>query len=99
MDYVFTADGRLEGMTTVQQLVLLAILDIDFSTLTEKGPNFQNVLAALVSTALAPLVRQKLVRIKQVIVLEPSQDAGLASVDWIDLTTGAPQQTPIGTTQ
>lgn len=95
-DYVMQADGRLQGMPTVAQLVLIAIQDIDLSTLTEKGPNFKGVLAGLVGTALAPLIAQKLVRIKQVTVLEPTKDSGFAEVDWIDLTTMAIKQTAIG---
>src|ERR1019366_3551405 len=95
-DYVMLADGRLQGMTSVAQLVLIAIKDIDLSTLTEKGPNFKQAIASIVAGALAPLVAQKRVRIKQVVVLEPGKDQGLASVDGVDLTSGAPVQTTIG---
>jgi|SRR6185312_13570183 len=95
-DYVMLGDGRLRGMPSVAQLVLLAIEGIDLSRLTEKGPNFKGVLSSLVTTALAPLVAQKLVRVRQVTVLEPTRDAGFAQVDWVDLTTGAPVQTTIG---
>lgn len=95
-DFVMQADGRLQGMPTVAQLVLIAIKDIDLSPLSEKGKNFKQALASLVSGALSQLVAQKLVRIKQVTVLEPTKDSGFANVDWIDLTNGAPQQTPIG---
>lgn len=89
-------DGRLQGMATVAQLVLIAIKNIDLSSLTEKGPNFQGVLKSLVAAALAELVAQKKIRIKQVTVLEPTSDSGFANVDWIDLTTGTPGQTQIG---
>jgi hypothetical protein len=95
-DYVVQSDGRLQGMPTVAQLVLIAVQNIDFSPLREKGPHFAASLKALIAAALAPLVAAKQVRVRQIVVLEPNQDAGLASVDWIDLTNGAPQQTVIG---
>ena len=95
-DYVMLADGRLQGMGTAAQDVLIAIRNIDLSSLTEKGPNFQGVLSNLVAGALAPLVLQKLIRIKQVVVFEPTQDSGFASVDWFDLTTGQSATTAIG---
>jgi len=95
-DYVMLADGRLQGMQTVAQLVLIAIEDIDLSTLTEKGPNFKQALSTIVANSLAYLVAQKLVRIKQITVSQPGKDQGIASVDWIDLTNGQPVQTIIG---
>ena len=95
-DYVFTADGRLQGMPTVRQLVLLAITDIDLSTLTEKGPNFAATLTTLVQNALASLITRKLVLLKQVTVLQPSSDSGIAVANWVDLTNGEPVETPIG---
>jgi hypothetical protein len=95
-DYVMQADGRLQGMPTVEQLVLLAILRIDTSDLQEKTPNFRNVLSGRVENALASLIQAKQVQIRQLVVLSPNQDAALALLDWVDLTTGAPVQTPIG---
>jgi hypothetical protein len=99
-DYVMQADGRLQGMSTVNQLVLLAIRNtIDLSALTEKGPNFAQALTALVQVALAPLIAQKLVGLQSVQVLDGSKvlglnpSAGIAVVNWVDLTTGQPQAT------
>jgi hypothetical protein len=97
-DYVFTADGRLQGMPTVEQLVLLAITRIDLSRITEKGPGFKKFFASLVQAALADLIGRKLVQIKSIDVLEPNPDAGLAVLNWIDLTTGQPVPTTIGGT-
>jgi hypothetical protein len=93
-DYSFLPDGRLQGMPTVNQLVLLAILNnIDLSTLTEKGPNFAKTLTALVQTALADLIQRKFILLTSVVVTQPTQDSGLAVANWLDLTTGEPQQT------
>jgi hypothetical protein len=85
-------------MPTVEQLVLLAITRIDLSRITEKGANFKKFLASLVQAALADLITRKLVQIKTITVLEPNPDAGLAVVNWIDLTTGQPVPTTIGGT-
>ena len=88
-DYEFTTDGRLVGMPNVQQLVLLAVANIDLSSLAERPPGFLNKLTNLVATAFAPLVQQKLVRLVNV-VLPPvgNPDGALAIANWIDLTTG-----------
>jgi hypothetical protein len=99
-DYVFTADGRLEGMATVQQLVLLAIDNIDLSTVQQKGPNFQRALANRVQVALADLVTRGLVQILSVTVTsQGNPDAGIAILSWRDLTQGPRSEaltTPVG---
>lgn len=88
-DYVFTNDGRVVGMPTVPQLVLLALLNnVDLSRVQEKGPNFRQFLASVVQDALGDLIAQGLVLLTGVQVLEPNPDAGLALVSWLDLTTG-----------
>jgi hypothetical protein len=93
-DYQFTSDGRLQGMPGVDQLVLLALLNnIDLSALQEKGPNFARTLTSIVQTALSDLVTRKLILITSISVIEPRQDSGIAVVNWLDLTTGEPQQT------
>ncbi len=97
-DYVMLADGRLQGMATVEQLVLLALNSVDFSDLLDKGPNFRATFANRVQNALADLITKKWVQIRAITISEPNPDAGLAVLDWVDLTTGAPKQTPIGTT-
>ena len=99
-DYVFTADGRLEGMGTVDQLVLLAIDNIDLSTVVEKGRNFTQMISARVQAALSDLVSRGLVQIVSVRVSEPTVDAGQAILSWRDLTEGPNSEllfTPIGT--
>lgn len=98
-DYGFTADGRVQGMPTVNQLVLLAIRNnIDFSSLPVKGPNFSATLTNIVQSALADLITRKLVLLVSVVVAPTgpgtNPDAGMAVASWVDLTTGSPQQTP-----
>lgn len=97
-DYTFTSDGRLQGMPNVNQLVLIAIQNADFSTITEKGPNFAQQLRDVVQNALADLITRNLVKLTTVTVLDRqpgmNPDAGVAIAYWIDLTTGQPQQTP-----
>jgi hypothetical protein len=100
-DYVFTADGRLEGMATVSQLVLLAIKNIDLSQIQQKGPGFERALAARVQAAVADLVTRGLVQIISVVQAATSNpDAGIAVLTWRDLTQGQASDvinTPIGT--
>ena len=95
-DYTFTADGRVQGMPTVYQLVLLAVERADVSSLTEKGPNYKQQVASILQDALSYLVTSKQVEIKRIVVLDrsPGQnpDATVAMVFWKDLTTGADGQ-------
>lgn len=99
-DYQITADGRWQGMGTVPQLVLLAIKAIDVSALMAQGKaaDFARALSGAVQVALADLIKQKLVMITSVNVIDRqpgvNPDAGIAIVNWFDLTTGEPQQTP-----
>jgi hypothetical protein len=87
-DYIFTTDGRVVGMQTVPQLVLIALQDVDLSRIQQKGPNFSQFLASVVQDALGDLIAQRLVLLLGVTVLEPNPDAGVALVSWKDLTTG-----------
>ena len=91
-DYVFTADGRLQGMPNVYQLVLLAIANCDFSSVTEKGPNYKAGVTSSILTALAYLTTQKLIQVKRITVIDRlpnmNPDATIALVDWIDMTSG-----------
>lgn len=104
MDYAFTADGRLEGMPTVRQMVLIAVEDLDFSVIQTKGPNFRKQVESIVTAALAPLTTQKLLLVKSVVVIDGSQDLGLnpaaamCLINFFDLTTGQngqPVQVPL----
>ncbi len=106
-DYVFTSDGRLQGMANVQQLVLLALrttigssslptMGNAIARITEKGPDFQRQLATVIADAFAPIVNQKLARLDAVRVLDtPNPDGAFAYVEWTDLTTQTPQTTQI----
>lgn len=96
-DYAFTSDGRLQGMPNVNQMVLIAIQGADFSAITEKGPNFAQQLRDVVQNALADLIARKLVQLTGITVLDRqpgmNPDAGIAVANWLDLTTGQPQET------
>lgn len=95
-DYSFTPDGRLVGMPTVNQLVLLAIENLDLSSITEKGANYAARVTALIQGALAPIVAQKLLLVRSISVLPtPNPDGSIAMVYWTDLTKGTPQQTAV----
>lgn len=106
-DYVFMSDGRIQGMSNVQQLVLLAIrtllgtsvatdLGIDLTGLQEKGPDFQRKLSTVIAKAFKPLVDQKFVRLDRVSVLStPNPDGAFAAIEWFDLTTLTPQTTTL----
>lgn len=95
-DYEFTADGRLQGMPTVYQLVLLAIERADFSTLQERGPNYVGVVQGIIQAALSYLVTSRQVSILRIDVPPVAPDAVIAVLYWIDLTTGeAGQPVPV----
>lgn len=95
-DYTFTVDGRVQGMPTVYQLVLLAIERADVSSLTEKGSNYKQQVATILQNALSALVVAKQVEIKRVVVIDrlpgTNPDATVAVVFWKDLTTGVDGQ-------
>lgn len=93
-DYVFTADGRVAGMTAQQQNVLLALLNANlFVGLYDKGDGFQRKIANRVQTALNPLIRPGWIVLLGVDIVEPgsgSPDAAGIYVKWQDLTMVAP---------
>jgi len=99
--YTFTADGRIVGAPTVQQLVQLALTTVQgsscipplgqtLSLIREKGTNYAQQVTAAITNALANLVKNKLVQIVSITVQQypSSPDAGIAILQWIDLTTG-----------
>lgn len=77
--YAFTPDGRTQGMSTVSQLVYLAIktargsaalspsatqpLGLDLSNASEQGPDFERQMSAAFNAALSPIVRQGLITV------------------------------------
>jgi hypothetical protein len=104
MDYSFTPDGRLQGMPTVRQMVLIAVEDLDFSSIQTKTPNYRSEVARIVAAALAPLTTQKLLLLKAVVILDSAQipgmnvSASICEINWFDLTTGQngqPVQVPL----
>lgn len=108
-DYVFTADGRLMGMDTVPQLVLLALMTTlgssaipglgeEFSKIQEKGPSFLQQITSKVNSALADLIQRKFVKVNSITVQEPpsNPDAGTCLIQWTDLTTGLAHSNTVG---
>lgn len=104
--YTLTTDGRIQGVGTVQQLVQVALstmfnssavvgLGLNVASVQEKGSDFQRQVATMVASALADLVRRKLVQIIDVRVddLPAKPDGAWAVVLWRDLTTGQEQRT------
>jgi hypothetical protein len=92
-DYVFTADGRVSGMPTVQQLVLLALMDPNvLQGIQDQGPNFQRQVAGRVQRALSPFIRKGWVALVGLQIVQPqnSPNAAAIFVQWKDLTLAAP---------
>ena len=102
-DYVFTADGRLQGTPTSRQLMQLAVrttlgssasptLGMDMSGVSEKGGDYSRRVASAVSSAVAPIVQRGLVTVNSVTIQDAAQsgapDATIATVLWTDNMTG-----------
>ena len=109
--YTFNADGRTQGYATVQQLVVLALRTVrgssaiptlgqSFTSVTEKGPNYQRQVATAVQQALGDLIKAKMIRLVSVSVdIPPSnQDGTIATVLWRDLTQSDPISSGVGGT-
>lgn len=107
--YQFTADGRLRGVPTVQQLVQLALTTVrgsaclsnlgqTFAQIQEKGTNFQKQVTASVTQALSDLVNNKQIAILSVSVQNTpgKPTASIGQVTWVDLTTGLQDTASIG---
>lgn len=107
--YAFTADGRVQGMGNVNQLVLLAITTVrgssvlpnlgqTFSLIKEKGTDFKRQVASAINLALSDLVKRSLIRVVSIDVQEPitAPDAAIVNVKWQDVTTGVFDTTTIG---
>jgi hypothetical protein len=99
--YQFTSDGRVQGMTTVHQMVVLAAktlrgssavksMGIDFSRCQVQDSGFQQAVTAAVSQAFSTLIRRNLVRVLGVEfpTTPDNPDAAMPLVRWRDLTTG-----------
>ena len=108
-DFIMQADGRLQGMGTVPQLVQLAVTTIlgssclptlgqSFLQIQEKGTNFAQQVTAKINDALADLIQSKQVKLVDVSIDQPPgvPDAAIVKFTWIDLTTGLQNTTSIG---
>lgn len=107
-DYRFLPDGRLQGMPTVMQMVQLAVLTtlgssaqttlgIDLTRVRDKNDSFAQAVTSTATDALAPIVKQGLIKINSIQVFGatpgelPNPDAGIGIVNFTDLTTNTPQ--------
>lgn len=93
-DYVMNADGRLEGMNNIQQLVQLAVTNAEpeLQRLDKLDGSFEKGVLAILSAAVAPIVAQGLIEVVGVTVrmnesggLKPGQAVTLFK--WRDRTT------------
>ncbi len=107
-DYVLDAFGRIEGMDTVQQLVLLAVsTELGSSSMTELGhdlksidritTNFERRVDSVLREALAQVIADRLVEVQGIKVtrLQPQGRAFIQLV-WRDLTSGEEHLEEIG---
>ena len=69
-----------------------------FSQIQEKGSSYAQEVTDAVTNALSDLVKNKLVQIVSVTIQQPPSkpDAGIAMLQWIDLTTGKQSNMSIG---
>ncbi len=107
--YVFLTDGRLKGVSTVPQLMQIALTTVSgssavaglgqsFTTIAEKGSDYQRRVATGVAAAVADIVRQRLAELISVDVQVPDSnpDGGICRIQWRDLTTGIVNVNTIG---
>jgi len=108
-DYAFTADGRVQGMGTVPQLVQLALTTVfassavptlgqRYTRVSEQGPNIVQQLTAEVTRALSDVITRNWVSLLSVVVqpIPANPDGQKILVKWKDLTTGKTYTTPVG---
>jgi hypothetical protein len=92
MDYSFSADGRVQGMPTVYQMVLIAIENANFTQVQEKGPQWKTQLRTIVQNAVAYLVTSKQLQVKSIVVIDgmvgQNPDGAIAILNWFDVTMG-----------
>lgn len=97
--YVYGADGRIEGMSDMQQMVYLAVktdagsawdpsLGDDRSQLRDVTVNFAQRREASLRTALAHLTGPGLITILSVDVVRVGESRVDTTLRWKDLTTG-----------
>jgi hypothetical protein len=108
-DYVFTSDGRSQGFGTTPQRMQLALTTVfnssaipgfgqQFTSVREKGPNYQRQLTTFVQNAVSHLVKEKAIVLNEVDVSDVPGKPGAAYmlVQWTDLTTSIAATTRVG---
>jgi hypothetical protein len=84
--FVYTSDGRAEGMGTVPQLVLIAWSTLDFSDVPVLGAGYENQIRSKYLAAVRSF--QTLLQITSFSVQRvPGSNAVAVSIGWRDLTT------------
>lgn len=103
--YVFSANGRAQGMTAAQQYVTLAFttrrgstgdptIGERISAIRDILPNFSQQALAFAAEALDAGIKAKLVSLRGVDVFDqPNPNAKYIRIRWTDLTTGIDQAT------
>lgn len=97
-DYVLNTYGRIEGMSNVQQLVLLAVAtDLGSSSMTDLGQalkridrittNFERTVDSTLRAALAHLTNDNLVEIQSITTTKLGNGRAFIQLRWRDLTT------------
>lgn len=101
-DYVMTEDGRLEGMSDVQQLVYIAVANAgpQLQEIEKLDGMFETAVESVLTAAVAHITALGLIEIIGVSTrkndeggLEPGQAVTLFR--WKDLTTNEEQGTPV----
>lgn len=98
-NYVLDYNGGVQGMSGIQQMVLLRVKTaLNSSALpgfglqqlggTKVTPNFQRTITAAITNALQDLVTAKLISIAGIQIQQPSNTQYQTTVTWMDLTTG-----------
>lgn len=96
--YAIDAQGGSFGMNAVQQLVQIAVMDIDFSSIDVISDGTQSQMQNLVANALAPFAAKGLLQIISVEAGQIGTNAEKAVLKWRDLTSQKLYVTPIGGT-
>jgi hypothetical protein len=104
--YSIDSNGRVLGVSPVHQLVYLALntlrnssviqdFGLDLPRVKDIADNHLQAVEGLVRDALSDLVRRNLIQIRRVGVRLFNPTGTLIELEWLDLTTGQTETTPI----
>lgn len=92
--YVLNADGRMQGMPRVEQLVLLRVRAMTLPA-GDVTPNLTAKIAIMMQTGLADLVQQGFIAILGVVPFAEQPTRIRAALKYRDLTTGKEVLVPL----